>query len=130
MLYLPSGKIIPTRVHGAFVDDEDVHKVIDYLKSAGPTDYLNTILEESSVYIPGLDKQNAEGQSESDALYDKAVTFVIEHRKASVSGLQRQLQIGYNRAARIIDRMQTAGIISAPEKNGSRTVLTPPLDPL
>ncbi|MCK5924884.1 MAG: cell division protein FtsK, partial [Methylococcales bacterium] len=87
------------------------------------------ILDESTVHIPGLDKApKSSSKSESDVLYDEAVAFVVESRKASISSVQRQLQIGYNRAARMIDMMQNAGIISEPERNGSRQVLTPPLD--
>lgn len=129
MLYLPSGKNIPTRAHGAFIEDDEVHKVVSFLKSTAPPDYLTNILDESTVHIPGLDKApKSSSKSESDVLYDEAVAFVVESRKASISSVQRQLQIGYNRAARMIDMMQNAGIISEPERNGSRQVLTPPLD--
>ncbi|MCK4493269.1 MAG: cell division protein FtsK [Methylococcales bacterium] len=129
MLYLPSGKNIPTRAHGAFIEDDEVHKVVNFLKSSAPPDYLTTILDESTVHIPGLDKAPKENtKSESDVLYDEAVAFVVESRKASISSVQRQLQIGYNRAARMIDMMQEAGIISEPERNGSRQVLSPPLE--
>ncbi|NOQ35297.1 MAG: cell division protein FtsK [Methylococcaceae bacterium] len=129
MLYLPSGTSIPIRAHGAFVEDAEVHKVVAFLKSTAPTDYLTNILEESNVPIPGLDKMNQGGTgSETDVLYDEAVEFVISSRKASISSVQRRLKVGYNRAARMIDDMEAAGVISAPEHNGVRTVLVPAVE--
>ncbi|MDQ7091724.1 MAG: DNA translocase FtsK 4TM domain-containing protein [Methylococcales bacterium] len=129
MLYLPPGTSIPIRAHGAFVDDDEVHSVVEFLKTTAPTNYLTTILDESKEPIPGLDKMNiTASDSEIDVLYDQAVAFVIESRKASISSVQRRLKVGYNRAARMIDEMEEAGVISGPEHNGSRTVLSPALD--
>ncbi len=126
MLYLPTGSSTLVRAHGAFVDDDEVAKVVDFLKTTAPPDYLTNILEESKELIPGLDKMDI-GKSDSgtDVLYDEAVAFVIESRKASISSVQRRLKVGYNRAARMIDDMEKAGIISPPEHNGTRTVLAP-----
>ena len=124
MLYLPTGSSTLVRAHGAFVDDDEVIKVVDFLKTTAPPDYLTNILEESKELIPGLDKMNlGESDSETDVLYDKAVAFVTESRKASISSVQRHLKVGYNRAARMVDDMEAAGVISAPEHNGSRIVL-------
>jgi S-DNA-T family DNA segregation ATPase FtsK/SpoIIIE len=129
MLYLPPGSSTPTRAHGAFVDDDEVHKVVNFLKTTAPPDYLTNILEESKELIPGLDKINlGEPDSKTDVLYDDAVAFVIETRKASISSVQRRLKVGYNRAARMIDDMEVAGVISAPEHNGTRTVLAPVIE--
>jgi len=129
MLYLPTGSSTLIRAHGAFVDDDEVIKVVDFLKTTAPPDYLTNILEESKELIPGLDKMNlGESDSKTDVLYDEAVAFVIETRKASISSVQRRLKVGYNRAARMIDDMETAGVISAPEHNGSRTVLAPAIE--
>lgn len=126
MLYLPSGTSIPIRAHGAFVEDAEVHKVVDFLKTTAPTYYLTNILEESNEPIPGLDKMNlGDAGSETDVLYDEAVDFVLSSRKASISSVQRRFKVGYNRAARMIDDMEAAGVISAPEHNGVRTVLVP-----
>lgn len=129
MLYLPSGTSIPIRAHGAFVDDNEVHRVVNFLKTTAPVNYLTEILEESNDPIPGVDKINlSDPGSEADVLYDEAVAFVIESRKASISSVQRRFKVGYNRAARMIEDMEAAGIISAPEHNGSRTVLVPALE--
>ncbi|MDT4290900.1 DNA translocase FtsK 4TM domain-containing protein [Methylomonas sp. MO1] len=124
MLFLPSGTSIPLRAHGAFVDDHEVHRVVEFLKKTGPTNYLDEITQErtDSGEVAGLDSED----SESDALYDEAVAFVTESRKASISSVQRRFKIGYNRAARIIEDMENAGVVSMPETNGSREVLAPP----
>ena len=124
MLFLPSGTSIPLRAHGAFVDDHEVHRVVEFLKKTGPTNYLDEITQErsDSGEVAGLDGED----SESDALYDEAVAFVTESRKASISSVQRRFKIGYNRAARIIEDMENAGVVSTPETNGSREVLAPP----
>lgn len=128
MLYLPSGMSIPIRAHGAFVDDNEVHKVVDFLKTTAPADYLTTILKESKEAIPGLDKiNNQTPATKTDVLYDEAVAFVIETRKASVSSIKQRLNIGYSRAAQIIDEMEKAGVVSAAKDNGMRMVLTPAL---
>ncbi len=124
MLFLPSGTSIPIRAHGAFVDDHEVHKVVDFLKQTAPVNYLEEITQERS----DTGESVAEGgmDSEMDALYDEAVMFVTESRKASISSVQRRFKVGYNRAARMIEDMEAAGVVSAPEGNGSRQVLAPP----
>ncbi len=126
MLYLPSGTSIPIRAHGAFVSDDEVHRVVNFLKTTAPTNYIAEILQESNEPIPGLSSENS-GDSESDALYDEAVAFVLESRKASISSVQRRFKVGYNRAARMIEDMEGAGIVSTPEHNGARVVLAPAL---
>jgi S-DNA-T family DNA segregation ATPase FtsK/SpoIIIE len=125
MLYLPSGMSIPIRAHGAFVDDNEVHKVVDFLKTTAPTDYLTTVVNSSTAIIPGIDKINAttKPMAEADVLYDKAVDFVIKTGKASVSHLKQHLAIGYSRAAKMMDEMEKAGVVSSVRHNGMRTVL-------
>jgi S-DNA-T family DNA segregation ATPase FtsK/SpoIIIE len=129
MLYLPPGTGIPLRIHGAFVDDHEVHNVVDELKATGETDYLEGLLEEGGtevpegVVVPGDPVRPAD---ETDVLYDQAVRIVTETRRASVSGVQRRLRIGYNRAARLVDSMETAGVVGTLQSNGSREVLAPP----
>ncbi|OAI26865.1 DNA translocase FtsK [Methylomonas koyamae] len=124
MLFLPSGTSIPLRAHGAFVDDHEVHRVVEFMKKTGPTDYLDEITQERT---DSGEVASADGdESESDPLYDEAVAFVTESRKASISSVQRRFKIGYNRAARIIEDMENAGVVSPPETNGSREVLAPP----
>jgi S-DNA-T family DNA segregation ATPase FtsK/SpoIIIE len=124
MLFLPSGTSIPLRAHGAFVDDHEVHRVVEFLKKTGPTNYLDEITQERSDSgdIAGAEVEG----SENDALYDEAVAFVTESRKASISSVQRRFKIGYNRAARIIEDMENAGVVTPAETNGSREVLAPP----
>jgi S-DNA-T family DNA segregation ATPase FtsK/SpoIIIE len=134
MLYLPPGTAMPERVHGAFVSDEEVHRVVEHLKqSGGGPDYIEGVLEEVQslgdgviVGATGLPESSGGGGDESDPLYDEAVRIVTETRRASISGVQRLLKIGYNRAARLIEAMEAAGVVSAPEHNGDRTVLAPP----
>ncbi len=126
MLYLPPGKALPERVHGAFVGDHEVHKVVEYLKSTGEPDYDEGILDEPEVgaaAIPGLEPPAA--AAEGDPLYDQAVQIVIESRKASISYVQRRLKIGYNRAARMVEDMEAAGLVSPVQSNGNREVLVP-----
>jgi S-DNA-T family DNA segregation ATPase FtsK/SpoIIIE len=127
MLFLPSGTSIPIRAHGAFVDDHEVHRVVEFLKQTAPPNYLEEITRESSdndgFNIGSGD--NSGGGSESDALYDEAVRFVTESRKASISSVQRRFKVGYNRAATMIEDMEAAGVVSAAESNGSRVVLAP-----
>jgi len=128
MLYLPPGTGLPVRVHGAFVDDHEVHNVVAHIKETGEPNYIEEILNESQVHIPGLSGGPAEGGSsgEQDALYDQAVAVVTESRRASISYVQRRLRIGYNRAATMIEEMETAGVVSPVGSNGSREVLAPP----
>ena len=127
MLYLPSGSPIPVRVHGAFVEDDEVHRVVECWKELGEPNYLTGILDSrtDAELLPGL--AGAAGgdaaESELDPLYDEAVQFVIESRRASISAIQRRLRIGYNRAARMIEAMETAGVVSEMNTNGSREVL-------
>ncbi len=125
MLYLPSGSAIPQRIHGAYVDDNEVHRVVDHLTRAEQPEYMEDILQDPGEVIPGLTPGNG-GAEESDPLYDEAVRIVTETRKASISGVQRRLKIGYNRAARMIEEMERTGIVGMAESNGSREVLAPP----
>jgi S-DNA-T family DNA segregation ATPase FtsK/SpoIIIE len=129
MLYLPGGTSVPERVHGAFVDDHEVHKVVADWKKRGSPLYLDEITDEGatgSIPVPGYaDSEGGEGDPEADKLYDEAVQFVIESRKASISSVQRKLRIGYNRAARLIEAMEAAGVVSEMNTNGSREVLVP-----
>ncbi len=128
MLFLPSGTSIPIRAHGAFVDDHEVHRVVEFLKQTGPTNYLKEILQESSDSSDSFGSGNVHGGgSESDPLYDEAVRFVTESRKASISSVQRRFKVGYNRAATMIEDMENAGVVSTAENNGTRTVLAPPV---
>jgi S-DNA-T family DNA segregation ATPase FtsK/SpoIIIE len=127
MLYQPPGTNYPLRVHGAFVADEEVHHVVEFLKTSGEPDYVDGILTGT----PEGDDAGGEigaaggGDMEADPLYDEAVAIVIKTRKASISSVQRQLRIGYNRAARLIEQMEATGIVSAMETNGNRSVLVP-----
>lgn len=120
MLYLPPGSGVPTRVHGAFVSDDEVHRVTAWLKEMGPPDYVEAVTaepeEESDEGSEGTD-------SEADPLYDEAVAIVLKTRKASISAVQRHLRIGYNRAARLIEAMEQAGLVSPMQSNGNREVL-------
>lgn len=129
MLYLPPGSGVPIRVHGAFVADEEVHRVVDDWKKRGTPNFIEDILEggSSSVPIPGFSSDDDDGSDpEADALYDEAVRYVTESRRASISSVQRKLRIGYNRAARLIETMEAAGVVSEMGHNGSREVLAPP----
>ncbi|EHQ53036.1 DNA translocase FtsK [Ectothiorhodospira sp. PHS-1] len=126
MLYLPPGSGHPVRLHGAFVADHEVHHVVDFLKAQGEPDYLDDVLEEpesGAAVVPGLEP--VDSGEESDPLYDQAVAIVLESRKASISYVQRRLKIGYNRAARMIEDMEAAGVVSALQSNGNREVLAP-----
>jgi S-DNA-T family DNA segregation ATPase FtsK/SpoIIIE len=126
MLFLPAGTSNPERVHGAFVSDEEVHKVVGNLKSLGRPEYNEDILrgpnEGGAEAIPGLDTPT----EEMDSLYDEAVRIVIETRKPSISYIQRRLKVGYNRAARIVEEMEKSGLVGPLESNGSREILIPP----
>ncbi len=134
MLYLPPGTAMPERVHGAFVDDHEVHHVVSWLKQQGEPDYIDGVLEEVQsldngkiIDASGLPQDANEGEGGEDAqLYDRAVAIVTKSRRASISGVQRHLRIGYNRAARLIEQMERDGVVSAPEHNGNRSVLAPP----
>ena len=121
MLYLPPGSGTPVRVHGAFVSDSEVHRVVDYLRSRGTPEYVPEILQGAEESEGGEGGEEASG--EQDPLYDQAVAIVTESRRASISGVQRRLKIGYNRAARMIEEMERAGIVGPLQSNGSREVL-------
>jgi S-DNA-T family DNA segregation ATPase FtsK/SpoIIIE len=129
MLYLPPGTSVPNRVHGAFVSDQEVHRVVSSLRNSTPN-YIEEILEGPRGPIPGLPGEAGEGggegeDAEQDQLYDEAVRIVLETRKASVSGIQRRLKIGYNRAARLVESMEAAGLVGPLQPNGSREILAP-----
>jgi S-DNA-T family DNA segregation ATPase FtsK/SpoIIIE len=127
MLYLPPGTSIPQRVHGAFVDDHEVHGVVEFLKEQGEPDYIDTILTDAGEAIPGIDPEPRGGDVEDqDPLFDEAVQIVVESRRASISSVQRRLKIGYNRAARMIEEMERIGVVGPAETNGNREVLAPP----
>lgn len=126
MLFLPPGTAYPERVHGAFVADEEVHRVVHYLKQFGEPKYIDDILTagvSDDDMFSNASPRNSE--EELDPLYDEAVALVVKTRKASISSVQRQLRIGYNRAARLVEQMESEGIVSAAEGNGNRTVLAP-----
>lgn len=128
MLYLPPGSGYPQRVHGAFVADHEVHKVVEYLKQHGEAHYVEEILqagEEGGVSDENGGENGKSAGGESDPLYDEAVSIVIKSRRASISLVQRQLRIGYNRAARLIEEMERAGLVSSMQSNGNREVLAP-----
>ena len=127
MLYLPAGDSTPTRVHGAFVDDHEVHKVVAAWKERGEPNYIEDILSGDvgpEGLLPG--EVAEEGDDAPDPLFDAAVAYVVETRRGSISGVQRQFKIGYNRAARLIERMELIGIVSSPMGSGQRDVLAPP----
>jgi len=127
MLYLPPGTSFPQRVHGAFVDDQEVHRVAEHLKRIGAPDYIDTVLQNAGEAIPGIDPELRGGDIEDqDPLFDEAVQIVTETRRASISGVQRRLKIGYNRAARMIEEMERIGLVGPAETNGNREVLIPP----
>jgi S-DNA-T family DNA segregation ATPase FtsK/SpoIIIE len=125
MLYMASGTGLPIRVHGAFVSDDEVHRVVKYLKSQGEPDYIEGVLEGGTV--DGEDGPLGEGgpAGEKDPMYDQAVEIVLKNRKASISLVQRHLKIGYNRAARLVEDMEKAGLVSAMSTNGQRDILVP-----
>lgn len=128
MLFLPPGGGVPTRVHGAFVSDEEVHRVVADWKQRGTPVYIDTITQTSDKLdmMGGFNSSGNANGEEEDALYDEAVRFVSESRKASISAVQRKLRIGYNRAARMIESMEVAGVVSEMSSNGSRQVIAPP----
>jgi S-DNA-T family DNA segregation ATPase FtsK/SpoIIIE len=131
MLFLQPGTSLPVRVHGAFVSDQEVHRVVAKLKVMSPPVYLDEVLDGPSAPIPGLPGESSGGEEgggdpEQDPLYDEAVRIVTESRKASISGVQRRLKIGYNRAARMIEAMEAAGLVGPLQSNGAREVIAPP----
>src|SRR5258706_873578 len=129
MLYLTPGGGLPVRVHGAFVSDDEVHRVVNYLKSQGEPNYIEGILEGGTLDNDGGDVLSGEsgvmGNGESDAMYDQAVAIVLQHRRASISLVQRHLRIGYNRAARLLEQMEKSGLVSAMSTNGNRDIIVP-----
>ena len=126
MLYMPSGTGLPIRVHGAFVSDEEVHRVVSYLKSQGAPNYIEGVLEGGTDdSVADLMGEGGSGGGEKDPMYDQAVEVVLKNRKASISLVQRHLKIGYNRAARLVEDMENAGLVSSMSSNGQREILVP-----
>ena len=129
MLYMPSGTGLPIRVHGAFVSDDEVHRVVSYLKSQGEPNYIDGILEGGTLDGEGGDVLSGEsgvmGGGEADAMYDQAVAIVLQHKRASISLVQRHLRIGYNRAARLLEQMEKSGLVSSMATNGNRDIINP-----
>jgi len=123
MLYMASGTGMPVRVHGAYVSDEEVHRVVAYLKSQGEPDYIEGVLEGGT--MDGEDLSISDGPGEKDPMYDQAVEVVLKNRKASISLVQRHLKIGYNRAARLVEDMEKAGLVSSMSTSGQREILVP-----
>ena len=128
MLHMPPGSGLPVRVHGAFVADDEVHRVVDYLKKLGGANYIEGILEGGVLDgegEAGAGEGGAGGDAESDPMYDQAVEIVLKNKRASISLVQRHLRIGYNRAARLLDAMEKAGLVSTMQTNGNRDILVP-----
>jgi len=132
MLYLPPGSGLPVRVHGAFVSDEEVHRVVDYLRQqGGEPNYIEGILEGGTLdgdAAAAIEGGAVNGDSEADPMYDQAVAIVLQNRRASISLVQRHLRIGYNRAARLLEQMERAGLVSPMASNGNRDILVPKRD--
>jgi S-DNA-T family DNA segregation ATPase FtsK/SpoIIIE len=129
MLYMPSGTGLPIRVHGAFVSDDEVHRVVEYIKSQGEPNYIEGILEGGVLDdLGGEAPAPGESNGEADPMYDQAVAIVLQHRKASISLVQRHLRIGYNRAARLLEQMEKSGLVGALASNGSRELIVPKRD--
>jgi len=129
MLYMPSGTGLPIRVHGAFVSDDEVHRVVEYIKSQGEPNYIEGILEGGVLDdMGGEAPAPGESSGEQDPMYDQAVAIVLQHRKASISLVQRHLRIGYNRAARLLEQMEKSGLVGALAANGSRELIIPKRD--
>jgi S-DNA-T family DNA segregation ATPase FtsK/SpoIIIE len=131
MLYLAPGTGLPVRVHGAFVSDDEVHRVVQYLRSQGEPNYVEGILEGGVLDGEGGAADAAGGLAgggESDAMYDQAVAVVLQHKRASISLVQRHLRIGYNRAARLLEQMEQSGLVSPMGHNGNRDILVPKRD--
>jgi len=127
MLYLPAGTGVPTRVHGAFVSDAEVHRVVESLRKQGAPQYLEGVLDAPEAAGEPV-ATSPEGGGEADPLYDQAVEIVIKQRRASISLVQRHLRIGYNRAARLLEEMERAGMVSSMQPNGNREILVPSRD--
>jgi DNA segregation ATPase FtsK/SpoIIIE, S-DNA-T family len=127
MLYMPSGTGFPIRVHGAFVSDDEVHRVVNALKAQGEPDYIEGLLEGgvAGETGDGLNPITGLADAESDPMYDQAVGIVLKNRRASISLVQRHLRIGYNRAARLLEQMEQSGVVSAMQSNGNREILVP-----
>jgi S-DNA-T family DNA segregation ATPase FtsK/SpoIIIE len=132
MLYLPPGSGVSQRVHGAYVSDDEVHRVVEYLKQTAEPNYEEAIVNEKANTTSGdamIDQlfapEDGVSDAEKDEFYDQAVEMVIQSRRVSISSIQRRFRIGYNRAATIVEAMEVAGIVSAMETNGSREVLVP-----
>jgi len=131
MLYMASGTGLPVRVHGAFVSDDEVHRVVNYLKEqGGEPNYIEGILEGGVLGDGGGDGDIpvGEGGGEGDAMYDQAVAVVLQHRRASISLVQRHLRIGYNRAARLLEQMEKSGLVTSMATNGNRDLIVPKRD--
>jgi S-DNA-T family DNA segregation ATPase FtsK/SpoIIIE len=126
MLYMASGTGLPVRVHGAFVSDEEVHRVVAYLKQQGEPNYVEGVLEGGTTDDDGeAAGGQGTGSGEKDPMYDQAVDVVLKNRRASISSVQRHLRIGYNRAARLLEDMEKAGLVGAMSRNGQREILSP-----
>jgi S-DNA-T family DNA segregation ATPase FtsK/SpoIIIE len=125
MLYLPPGTGYPQRVHGAFVSDAEVHRVVGYLKQQGGPQYIEGVLDGGEGTDAQAGGESDAANAEADPMYDQAVAIVINTRRASISLVQRHLRIGYNRAARLIEQMERAGLVSPMQSNGNRDVLAP-----
>ena len=125
MLYMPSGTGLPIRVHGAFVSDEEVHRVVAYLKEQGEPNYIEGVLEGGTVDGEDGLSLDGEGGGEKDPMYDKAVDIVLKNQKASISLVQRHLSIGYNKAANLLEAMEKAGLVTAMNGRGQREILVP-----
>ncbi len=125
MLYMPPGTGLPVRVHGAFVSDDEVHRVVAHLKEQGEPNYIEGILEGGVAEEGGEGMPGSEGGGEADPMYDQAVAVVLKHRRASISLVQRHLRIGYNRAARLLEQMEQSGLVSSMQSNGNREILVP-----
>src|SRR5690554_6519800 len=127
MLYVPPGTSLPVRVHGDFVSDDEVHRLVDEWKQRGEPDYIQDILDGADEGgSGGFDGDGGGDGEEDDPLYDEAVRFVTESRKASISSVQRKLKVGYNRAARMIESMEMAGVVSPADHTNQREVIAPP----
>ncbi len=125
LLYLAPGTGLPVRVHGAFVSDAEVHRVVEFLKAKGTPQYVDGILDAPDAALPGMEGGSGQPAGEADPLYDQAVEIVVKNRRASISLVQRHLRIGYNRAARLLEDMEKAGLVSAMQANGNREILVP-----